>query len=156
MAWDAITDWASGAADTVGNFFTGGGGQAAANAGEAMAQSQLGGGGGALGVAGDLFSGAASFAGNAFDWMGKYPEAANLLGGVAMGVGQYYSAEQDREQRARDNRLDRELQRELADERIAAQQIVPGEFGSGYGSYRGSVTQGLISNGMLASDREAV
>ena len=104
---------------------------------------------------GDIFQTAANFAGGAFDWINDNSEAANLLGGVAMGIGQYYSAEQDREQRARDNRLDRELQRELQEERLAAQQIVPGEGPSDYGSYGAGVTQGLLSDGLLARDEES-
>jgi hypothetical protein len=115
-----------------------------------------GGGGGALDFVGDMFGGAAKFAGGAFDWMGDNPEAANLLGGVALGVGQYYNAEKDREQAVRENRKDRELQRELAAQRIEAQQIAPGEGPSNYGSYSSSVTQGLLSDGLLArADEES-
>jgi len=46
------------------------------------------------------------------------------------------------------------MQRELQRERLEAQKIAPGDVG-GYGSYRNNVTQGLISNGMLANDQEA-
>lgn len=144
MVWGAVTDFASDAVGAVGDFF-GGGGQAVSNAGEAMAQSQLGNNGGS-----GFFSTAADFAGNAFGWINDNPDAANLLGGVAMGVGQYYNAEQDREQQVRENRKDRQLRRDLAAQEIEAAQITPGNMGN-TGSYVDNVTQGLISNGMLAS-----
>jgi len=110
----------------------------------------------ALDVGGDLFSSAADVAGSAFGWLSSEENAAaaNLLGGVAMGVGQSYTASQDREQRARDNRLDRQMQRDLQAERLEAQQIVPGEGPSNYGSYGAGVTRGLLSDGMLARDEE--
>jgi len=102
------------------------------------------------GDGGGFFSTAADFAGNAFGWINDNPDAANLLGGVAMAVGKYYNAEQDREQQVRENRKDRQLQRELATQQIEAAQITPGNMGN-TGGYVDNVTQGLISNGMLAS-----
>jgi len=150
MVWSAVTDFASEAAGAVGDFFTGGGGQAASNAGEAMAQAQLGNAGssgGALGFAGDLFSGAARYAGSAFNWMGDNPEAANALGGIAVGAGQGYIE-------SRNARKDRELERELQRERLEAEKIAPGSMGDNYGSYGAGVTRGLISDGMLARDEE--
>jgi len=125
--WGAVTDFASSAVDTVSNVVSGGGG--------------------------DFFSSAASFAGDAFNWVNDNSEAANLLGGVAMGVGQYYNAEQDREQRVRENRKDRQLRRDLANQEIQAAQITPGNMGN-TGGYVDNVTQGLISNGMLASKQQ--
>lgn len=138
MVWDAIKS----GAEAVGDFVTGGGGDAvstASNAGEAMAQAQIG---GSSNWAADAFSSAANFAGDAFNWIGDNHEAANVIGGVAMGVGSAYSASKDRQ-----------MQRDLQRERLEAEKIAPGEVGSGYGSYRNNVTQGLISNGMLANDR---
>lgn len=104
----------------------------------------------ALDVGGKVFSGAASFAGDAFNWLNDNPAAANLVGGVASGVGQAYIAAEDREQAARDARLDRELQRELQAERLRAQQIAPGDGPANYGSYGAGVTRGLLSDGLLA------
>jgi len=148
MGWlDSALDFGGDIVDGATSFFSGGGGSAAANAGEAMAQSQLGNSGGGF------FSTAADFAGNAFGWINESPGAANLLGGVAMGVGQYYNAEQDREQRVRENRKDRQLRRDLANQEIQAAQITPGNMGN-TGGYVDNVTQGLISNGMLASKQQ--
>lgn len=101
----------------------------------------------ALDVGKDLFSTASGYAGKAFDWVKDHPEAAQVLGGVAVGAGQGYIE-------SRNARKERELQRELLDREIESRRIAPGEMGSGYGSYRESVTQGLISNGMLASADE--
>jgi len=106
------------------------------------------------GDSGNFFSTAADFAGNAFSWIGDNPEAANVLGGLAVGAGAAYTAGQDREQRVRDNRLDREAQANLQQQRIDAQRIAPGSGPSNYGSYQGAVTRGLISNGMLVGDEE--
>jgi hypothetical protein len=103
---------------------------------------------------GNFFSTAADYAGNAFSWIGDYPEVANVLGGVAVGAGAAYSAGQDREQRARDNRLNREMEANLQQQRIDSQKIVPGSGANNYGSYQGAVTRGLISNGMIAGDEE--
>ena len=102
------------------------------------------------GGGGNFFSAAAGFAGEAFNWLNDSPAAANLLGGVASGVGQAYIAAEDREQAARDARLDRELQRELQEERLRAQQIAPGDGPANYGSYGAGVTRGLLSDGLLA------
>ena len=138
---DDLVDVGSSAVSGVGDFFFGSGGEGIGPPG-----SDVGGGG--------FFSTAANFAGTAFDWIGDNPEASNLLGGVAMGVGQAYTAGKDREQRARDNRLDRQMQRDLQAERLEAQQIVPGEGPSNYGSYGAGITRGLLSDGMLASDQD--
>ena len=129
--FDAVGDAVSG----VGDFFMGSGGGSTASAG--------------------FFTSAANFAGDAFGWINDNPEAANALGGVAMGLGSAYTAQQDREQRARDNRLDRELQRELQSQRIEAEQIAPGQMSGNYNSYGDGVTRGLISEGMLASTADA-
>lgn len=139
---DDLVDIGSSGVSSVGNFLFGSGGDGIGPPG-----SDVGGG---------FFSEAANFAGKAFSWLGD-PEnatATNLLGGVAMGVGQAYTAGKDREQRARDNRLDREMQRDLQAERLEAQQIVPGEGPSNYGSYGAGITRGLLSDGMLASDQD--
>jgi len=137
---DDLVDIGSSAVSGVGDFFFG-----SSDPGIGPPGSDVGGG---------FFSDAANFAGKAFNWVGDNPEASNLLGGVAMGVGQAYTAGQDREQRARDNRLDRQMQRDLQAERLQAQQIVPGEGPSNYGSYGAGITRGLLSDGMLARDEE--
>ena len=89
------------------------------------------------------FTEASKYAGNAFDWMEKYPESANVIGGVAMGVGQAYTASKQRE-------AEREMQRE----RLEAQKIAPSGASGGYGGYRDSISDGLISNGLIASQRD--
>ena len=150
MAWyDAVVDPVVDVGSSVVDFVTGGGGETASNAGETMAQAQLGNGGG-----GNFFSSAASFAGDAFSWISdpEHAGAANLLGGIAAGVGQYYEAERAREQTVRENRKDRELERELANQEIQSRQIVPGTVNN-YGSYRDHITNGLISNGLIAPAR---
>jgi len=144
-----LVDVGSSAVSGVGDFFFGSGGGGKALDGSFATSTGV-----SSSSGGGFFSSAANFAGTAFDWIGDNPEASNLLGGVAMGVGQAYTAGKDREQRARDNRLDREMQRDLQAERLEAQQIVPGEGPSNYGSYGAGITRGLLSDGMLASDQD--
>ena len=155
MAWyDAIVDPVVDVGSAAVDFVTGGGGETAANAGEAMAQAQLGNGGGGFNVV-DGFMIAADYAGKGFSWLSDPDNAAaaNALGGIATGVGQYYLAEKEREQTVRENRKDRQLKRDLANQKIDAAQIAPGNIND-YGSYRDNVTNGLISNGMLAGKQK--
>ena len=86
-----------------------------------------------------MFSTAGDYAGNAFQWLEDHPESANLIGGVAMGVGQAYTAAQDRK-----------AQRQMQRERLDAQKIAPGDMPGGYGGYRDNISEGLISNGLIA------
>lgn len=82
------------------------------------------------------------YATDAFNWIGENPEAANLIGGIAAGVGQaYLQKEQARDQRA----FEREMYERKREDRFAK----PGEIGD-YGSYRNTLTKGLISNGMIS------
>ena len=106
----------------------------------------------AVDLGGQAFSAASGYAGEAFTYINDHPEVANVLGGIAAGVGEYYNAEQQREQTVRENRKDRQLRRDLANQKIDAAQIAPGNIND-YGSYRGNVTNGLISNGMVANNR---
>jgi hypothetical protein len=150
---DDLVDVGSSAVSGVGDFFFGSGGGGKALDGSFATSTSVP----EISRSGGFFSEAANFAGEAFSWLGD-PEnatATNLLGGVALGVGQAYTAGKDREQRARDNRLDRQMQRDLQAERLQAQQIAPGEGPSNYGSYGAGITRGLLSNGMLASDEES-
>jgi len=146
---DDLVDIGSSGVSSVGNFLFGSGGGGKALDGSFATSTGV-----SSSSGGGFFSSAANFAGTAFDWIGDNPEASNLLGGVALGVGQAYTAGKDREQRARDNRLDREMQRDLQAERLEAQQIAPGEGPSNYGSYGAGITRGLLSDGMLASDQD--
>lgn len=157
MAWydavvDPVLEYGGAAVDAVGDFVTGGGGETAANAGEAMANAQLDSNSGFNIV--DGFKTAAGYFGDGFDWLTDPDNAAaaNLLGGAAMGAAEYYEAERARKQVVRENRKDRELERELANQKIQSQQIVPGSINN-YGGYRDNITNGLISNGMIASRR---
>jgi len=146
---DDLVDIGSSGVSSVGNFLFGSGGSGKALDGSFATST------GVASSSGDgFFSSAAKFAGDAFGWIGDKPEASNLLGGIAMGVGQAYTAGKNREQRARDNRLDRQMRRDLQAERLQAQQIVPGEGPSNYGSYGAGITRGLLSDGMLARDED--
>ena len=100
-----------------------------------------------------LGSSALDFATDAFGFLGNN-DVANMIGGVATGVGSYLVSRDERRFTARENRRDRELQRELQQQEIESNQIVPGSIGSGHGSYRNSISQGLISNGMIAGEEE--
>ena len=129
--------------DVVGDFFTGGGGDAVATAStygvpEAI---QAGEDSGLIDIAGTMFSGASDFAGSAFGWIKDNPTSANLIGGVALGLGSAYSAAKDRE-----------MQRELQRERIAADQIRVSDDTGAY-AYNGKIGNGLITNGMIAAPR---
>ncbi|GAB2799123.1 hypothetical protein GCM10027040_27720 [Halomonas shantousis] len=90
---------------------------------------------------GNLFSSAAKYATTAFDWIGENPEAANLIGGVAVGVGQAYLQNKEAEdQRA----FDMQMYKRKREDAYAK----PGEIGN-YGSHLNTVTNGLISNGLI-------
>lgn len=84
---------------------------------------------------------AAKYATNAFSWLGENPEAANMLGGIAAGVGSaYLQNEQAKEQRV--------FEREMYDRRKRDRQVRPGEIND-YGSHGATMTKGLLSHGMI-------
>lgn len=95
-----------------------------------------------IGSALDTGWGAVSgFATDAFNWIGDHPEAANLLGGIAAGVGSaYLQSEQAEDQRV--------FEREMYERRRQDRFAKPGEIGD-YGSYRNTITRGLLSDGMI-------
>lgn len=94
----------------------------------------------------NLWSGVSDFATNAFDWIGNNPEAANIIGGVAMGAAQgYMQQRQAKEQRV----FDREMYERSVRDRRKDREITPGEINN-YGSHLNTMTQGLLSHGMIA------
>lgn len=96
---------------------------------------------------GDWWNGVTDFATNAFDWVGENPEAANLIGGVAMGAAQgYMQNKQADDQRA--------FEREMWDKKREARYAKPGDV-NGYDSHRNMIAgKGLISNGMIAGEEK--
>lgn len=92
---------------------------------------------------------ASKYATSAFDWMGDNPEAANLLGGIAGGIGQAYMGSKQLEAQKQEARQNRAFEREMYDKRKRDRQVAPGEVND-YGSHRETMTKGLISNGMIA------
>ncbi|MEX0385877.1 hypothetical protein [Spiribacter onubensis] len=145
MGWGIIGDvWDAGktVASGVGDFFSSGTtGNPLAGVAQHSTQSP----------AASLFQKASGYATGAFGWLGdpQNAQAANILGGIALGAGQYYSAEKDREAAAEQGRLDRELRRELLATELESQKIAPGE--RQVGGYVDNISNGLISNGILAS-----
>lgn len=87
-------------------------------------------------------SAAADYAVDAFDWLDSNPSAANVLGGVAAGIGQYYTQKEVAED-------DRDFQMEMYKRKYQDSRINPGEIGD-YGSHMNTLSNGLISNGMIA------
>ena len=96
-------------------------------------------------TASEGFKTASEYATGAFDWMNDYPTAANVLGGVAVGMGQAYLANR----RAED---DRNFQREMYERSRADSMITPAEV-SNYDSYAEGLSRGLISDGMISGTR---
>jgi len=95
-----------------------------------------------VGTQPSLWDGVTNFATNAFSWIGDNPEAANLIGGVALGAAQGYMLDsQAKDQRA--------FEREMYDKRRDDRMAKPGEIGQ-YDSHLKTIAgRGLISNGML-------
>lgn len=91
---------------------------------------------------GGFWDGVTNYATEAFNWIGDNPEAANLIGGVAAGVGQAYMAnEQAKDQRA--------FERDMYQRKREDQMVKPGSV-EGYGSHMNTLAgKGLISNGMI-------
>ena len=85
------------------------------------------------------------FGTRAFEWMEKYPETANVLGGVAVGAGTYLGdrALQDKKE---------EIDRKQWERERAAKMISPGKVNN-YGSYGGQYSGGLITGGQIAGYR---
>ncbi|MGM0783909.1 MAG: hypothetical protein ACQEUM_07340 [Pseudomonadota bacterium] len=92
-----------------------------------------------------IWDGVSNFATNAFSWIGDNPEAANLIGGVAMGAAQGYMQDrQAKEQRA--------FEREMYDKRREDRMAKPGEIGE-YGSHLNTIAgKGLLSSGMITGE----
>ncbi|MBH8578798.1 hypothetical protein [Bisbaumannia pacifica] len=96
---------------------------------------------------GGLWDGVTNFATDAFNWIGDNPEAANLIGGVAMGVGQaYLQGEQAKSQQA--------FEREMYDRRRRDEMATPGQI-NGYSSHLNRIAgKGLLTSGMITGDQE--
>ncbi|WP_043530481.1 hypothetical protein [Litchfieldella xinjiangensis] len=84
------------------------------------------------------------FATDAFNWIGENPEAANMLGGIAVGAGQAYLQNEQA-------KGDRAFQREMYDRQRRDRQVKPGEI-SNYGSHNATMTKGLLSHGMITGE----
>ena len=92
-----------------------------------------------------LWGGVTKFATDAFNWIGDNPEAANLIGGVAMGAAQGYM----QQQQADDQRA---FEREMYDRKRRDRMAKPGEINN-YGSYRNTIAgRGLLTNGAIAGE----
>ncbi|MFC0268583.1 hypothetical protein [Kushneria aurantia] len=89
-------------------------------------------------AAGSLFNNLGDYSVKAFDWLESNPQAANVLGGVMAGVGNYYA---QKDQQNYERRLYREKRRD--------QMINPGAI-EGYGSHIGEQKKGLLSNGIIS------
>lgn len=100
-----------------------------------------------VGTQPSLWDGVSNFATRAFSWIGDNPEAANLIGGVALGAAQgYMQGEQAKDQRA--------FEREMYDKRREDRRVKPGEIGN-YGSHRNAISgEGAITNGVITGRQE--
>ncbi len=91
------------------------------------------------------FETVSTYATEAFDWIGENPEAANMLGGVALGAAQGYMQNKQAED-------ERAFKREMYDKKREDRFAKPGEIGN-YGSHRNAIAgKGLISNGMITGN----
>ncbi|WP_163650698.1 hypothetical protein [Modicisalibacter sp. 'Wilcox'] len=88
------------------------------------------------------YSPAVNFSTSAFNWINDNPEAANILGGVAAGVGAAYF----QNQQAAD---DRAFKERMYERRRRDQMVNPGTI-ENYGSHIGIVKKGLLTNGQIA------
>ena len=94
-----------------------------------------------------IWNGVSNFATNAFSWIGDNPEAANLIGGVALGAAQGYMADKT----ARDERVFKEKQ---WDKEREARYAKPGEI-QDYDSHVNQIADGgLIANGMISGRKK--
>ncbi|MFP4138779.1 MAG: hypothetical protein ACLFSR_10485 [Halomonas sp.] len=94
---------------------------------------------------GGIWDGVSNFATNAFNWIGDNPEAANMIGGVALGAAQgYMQDKQNKDQRA----FERDMYERQREDRMAK----PGEVNN-YGSHLDSIAgKGLLSGGMITGE----
>jgi len=96
-------------------------------------------------AAANIWDGVSDFATGAFTWIGENPEAANLIGGVALGAAQGYMADRQ----ARDQRA---FEREMYDKRREDRMAKPGEVSS-YDSHLKTIAgKGLLSSGMITGE----
>ncbi|MGQ7248299.1 hypothetical protein ACUN9Y_13310 [Halomonas sp. V046] len=95
------------------------------------------------------FKTASKYATPAFDWLGDNPEAANLIGGIATGVGQAYlageQADRERERQRDEWAFKQEMYNREREDRFAR----PGEV-TGYDTHVNSLTDGLITRGQVS------
>jgi hypothetical protein len=92
--------------------------------------------------ASDLYQGAIKYGTDAFDWIEKNPETAQIIAGVVGGAGQYFAAKEAQKANER-------FQMSVMDRRRDERQIKPGEI-ENYGSHVGVAKKGLLTNGMIA------
>jgi hypothetical protein len=102
-----------------------------------------------LNAAGDAvssgFDAVSGYATDAFSWIGDNPEAANMIGGVAMGAAQGYMQNKQADDR-------RAFECEMYDKKREDAFSKPGEIGN-YGSHRNTIAgKGLISGGMITGE----
>lgn len=92
-----------------------------------------------------LWNGVTNFATEAFDWIGKNPEASNIIGGVALGAAQgYMQAGQAKDQRA--------FEREMYDRQREDRMAKPGEV-QNYDSHLNNISgRGLLTSGTITGE----
>lgn len=88
------------------------------------------------------FTKALDYSSDAFSWLDKNPEAANIMGGVFAGVGGAYLQNQKAED-------DRAFAERMYERRRRDQMINPGEI-ENYGTHIGTAKKGLLTNGAVA------
>ncbi|GAA0586764.1 hypothetical protein ACFQH5_20185 [Halomonas salifodinae] len=95
----------------------------------------------ASGSGGGWFQDIGKYATKAFDWLEQNPNTANVLGGVAAGIGTAYLQSKARED-------EQDFEREMYGRRRRDEMINPGEIDS-YGTHINSLSRGLLSHGMI-------
>ena len=95
------------------------------------------------------FDTASQYANNAFDWLGDNPEAANLIGGIATGVGQAYLAEKQADREQELQRDEWAFRQDMYEREREDRFARPGEVVD-YDSHVNSLTDGLVTNGQVA------
>lgn len=89
------------------------------------------------------FDSIGNFATDAFGWIQDNPEAAKMIGGVAMGVGQGYMQMKQAEDQ-------REFEMDMYKRQREDSFAKPGEISAeDYNNYGANISSGLISNGMI-------
>jgi len=89
-----------------------------------------------------LYQSAIKWGTDAFEWIEKNPETAQIIAGVVGGAGQYFANKELQESNER-------FQMDVMDRRRDERQIKPGEI-ENYGSHVGVAKKGLLTNGMIA------